>query len=226
MVVTIDNVLTPDELSAIRKQLAGADWATGLSAGTQAALVKKNQQLPEDAPQLRELRRIVMRALNRSPMLVSTTLPNKILPPNFNRYGGEASSYGWHVDNTLRSLPDGSWLRTDISATLFLSEPEEYEGGELSIEDTYGQHLVKLKAGALIVYPSGSIHEVRPVTKGERLACYLFMQSLVRNAEDRRLLYEMDMALLKLRKEVGETQPVVHLTATYHNLLRRWADSG
>ncbi|MCA1926754.1 MAG: Fe2+-dependent dioxygenase, partial [Thiobacillus sp.] len=183
MVVTIDKVLTPDELAAIRQRLAGANWATGLSAGAQAALVKKNQQLPEDAPQLHELRLLVMRALNRSPVLLSAALPNKILPPNFNRYSGDTNTYGWHADNTLRNLPDGSWLRTDVSATLFLTEPADYDGGELAIEDTYGEQRIKLAAGSLVVYPSGSIHEVKPVTRGERLACYFFMQSLVKDTE-------------------------------------------
>lgn len=225
MVVTIDNVLTADELAAIRRQLAGADWATGLSAGAQAALVKKNQQLPESAPQLRELRLLVMRALNRSPMLISAALPNKILPPNFNRYCGDTNTYGWHADNTLRNLPDGSWLRTDVSATLFLSAPEEYEGGELAIEDTYGEHRVKLAAGSLVVYPSGSIHEVKPVVRGERLACYFFMQSLVKDNEARRQLFDMDRALIALRQKLGDGDPhLVRLTALYNNLLRKWTD--
>jgi PKHD-type hydroxylase len=225
VVVTLDNILTPDELAAIRSRLAGANWATGISAGAQAARVKKNQQLPEDAPQLRELRLIVMRALNRSPLLISAALPNKILPPNFNRYCGDTNTYGWHADNTLRNLPDGSWLRTDVSATLFLSEPADYEGGELTIEDLYGEHRVKLAAGSLVLYPSGSIHEVKPVTRGERLACYFFMQSLVKDNEARRQLFEMDMALIALRAKLGDADPhLVRLTAIYNNLLRKWTD--
>ncbi|MFN3716789.1 MAG: Fe2+-dependent dioxygenase [Thiobacillus sp.] len=225
MVVMIDKVLAPDELAAIRQRLAGANWATGLSAGAQAALVKKNQQLPEDAPQLAELRLLVMRALNRSSTLLSAALPNKILPPNFNRYSGETNTYGWHADNTLRNLPDGSWLRTDVSATLFLTEPADYDGGELAIEDTYGEQRIKLAAGSLVVYPSGSIHEVKPVTRGERLACYFFMQSLVKDSEARRQLFEMDMALIALRQKLGDGDPhLVRLTALYNNLLRKWAD--
>ena len=223
MVVTIDNVLTADELRAIRQQLVGANWATGLSAGAQAALVKKNQQLPENAPQLRELRLLVMRALNRSPQLISAALPNKIRPPNFNRYCGDTNTYGWHADNTLRNLPDGSWLRTDVSATLFLSEPADYEGGELAIEDIYGEHRIKLAAGSLVIYPSGSIHEVKPVTRGERLACYFFLQSLVKDTEQRRHLYEMDRSLIALRARLGDGDPhLVRLTALYNNLLRAW----
>lgn len=225
MVVTIDNVLTPDELMAIRRQLAETSWATGLSAGAQAMLAKRNQQLPEDAPQLRELRLIVMRALNRSKALLSAALPNKILPPNFNRYCGDTNTYGWHADNTLRNLPDGSWLRTDVSATLFLSEPAAYEGGELAIEDLYGEHRIKLAAGSLVVYPSGSIHEVKPVVRGERLACYFFMQSLVKDNEARRQLFDMDLSLIALRQKLGDGDPhLVRLTALYNNLLRKWTD--
>jgi PKHD-type hydroxylase len=224
MVVCLDGILSSEELAAIRGRLRDAPWATGISAGPQAAQVKHNQQLPEDAPQLRELRLMVMRALNRSPLLISAALPNKILPPNFNRYAGDTNAYGWHIDNSLRTLPDGSWLRTDLSATLFLSEPEEYAGGELVVQDTYGEHRIKLAAGSLVLYPSGSVHQVRPVTSGERLACYLFLQSLVRDNEARRQLHEMDRALMALRSELGESNPqVVQLTATYHYLLRRWS---
>lgn len=226
MVVTIDEVLSTEELATIRQLLSTAGWASGLSAGAQAALVKNNQQLPEDAAPLRELRLIVMRALNRSKLLLSAALPNKILPPNFNRYSGATNTYGPHADNTLRSLPDGSWLRTDISATLFLSDPESYEGGELAIEDLYGQHRIKLSAGSLVLYPSGSLHEVTAVTRGERLACYFFMQSLVKDNESRRQLFEMDMALIALRQKLGDADPqLLRLTALYNNLLRRWTES-
>lgn len=225
MVVTIDHVLNPEELAAIRGQLAEAVWAEGVSAGPQALLAKRNQQLPEDSEILRDLRILVMRALNRSHLLVTAALPFKIMPPNFNRYTGETNRYGLHTDSTLRPLPDGSYLRTDISATLFLSEPDEYDGGELSIEDTYGRHRVKLAAGSLVVYPSGSIHEVTPVTGGERLACYMFMQSLVKDQESRRHLFEMDMALMALRERYGDDDPqLVQLTGLYNNLLRRWSE--
>ena len=225
MVVCLDAILSPDELATIRRLLAGADWATGVSAGPQAVLVKNNQQLPDSAPQLRELRLLVMRALNRSAELLSAALPNKILPPNFNRYSGAHNAYGAHADATLRNLPDGSWLRTDISATLFLSEPDSYDGGELSIDDTYGQHTLKLPAGSLVIYPSGSLHQVRPVIRGERLACYFFMQSVVKSTDRRRHLYEMDCALRRLRSRLGEAEPdVVRLTALYNNLVREWAE--
>ncbi|WP_439586484.1 Fe2+-dependent dioxygenase [Hydrogenophaga sp.] len=225
MLVTFDNLLTPAELAAAGEQLARSTWAPHQSAGPQALLAKRNLQLPEDCPGLPELRRLVMRALNRSPLLLSAALPNKVLPPNFNRYTGETNHYGWHNDNTLRYLPDGSALRTDVSATLFLSDPASYDGGELHIEDTYGSHLVKLPAGSMVIYPSGSRHEVRPVTRGERLACYLFMQSVVKDTECRRHLYEMDLALMRLRQRHGEADPdLVRLTGLYNDLLRRWSD--
>ncbi|MDM4771891.1 Fe2+-dependent dioxygenase [Solimonas sp. SE-A11] len=225
MVVTFEAILNSDELAAIRRQLVGAGWATGVSAGPQAVLVKNNEQLPESTPALRELRVLVMRALNRSPELLSAALPNKILPPDFNRYAGGSNAYGMHADATLRSLPDGSWLRTDISATLFLSDPADYDGGELCIEDTYGEQQIKLPAGSLVTYPSGSIHQVRPVTRGERLACYFFMQSVIKSAERRRQLYDMDCALRRLRGRLGEAEPeLVRLTALYNNLIREWAE--
>lgn len=225
MLVTFDNILSNDELAALRDQLALASWVTGLSAGPQALQVKKNQQLPEDFAGLPDLRRVVMRALNRAPLLLSAALPNKVLPPNFNRYTPEHSHYGWHTDSTLRYLPDGSALRTDISATLFLSDPASYDGGELHIEDRHGSQRIKLAAGSLVIYPSGAIHEVRPVTRGERLACYLFMQSVVKDTECRRQLHEMDMALMDLRQRCGETDPaLVRLTGLYNNLLRRWSE--
>lgn len=225
MLVTIDNVLNAEELAAIRSQLFAVNWAQGISAGPQAKLAKNNQQLAEDAPSLRDLRTIVMRALNRCDKLISAALPFKILPPSFNRYTGNTNYYGPHTDSTLRPLPDGSYLRTDISATLFLSEPDEYDGGELSIEDFYGSQKIKLKAGSLVLYPSGSIHQVKPVTQGERLACYMFMQSLVKDTEQRRHLYEMDLALMSLRQRYGEDDAeLIQLTGLYNNLVRRWSE--
>lgn len=225
MLVTFDKLLTGEELAALRGQLATAPWATGLSAGPQALLAKKNEQLPEDFAGLPDLRRLVMRALNRSPLLLSAALPFKVVPPNFNRYTPEHSHYGCHTDSTLRYLPDGSVLRTDISATLFLSDPADYDGGELLIEDTHGSQRIKLAAGSLVIYPSGSIHEVTPVTRGERLACYLFMQSVVKDTECRRQLHEMDRALMDLRQRCGDADPaLVRLTGLYNNLLRRWSE--
>ena len=228
MLVTIDDVLTKDEVATARDLLGRSQWASGqITAGTQAAQVKNNQQLPEDAKQLPALRRMVLDALNRTPLFFTAALPLKVLPPFFNRYAGAANTYGFHTDNAMRMAPDqpGVYIRADVSATLFLSEPEEYDGGELMIADTFGNHGVKLKAGSLVLYPASSVHAVTPVTRGERLACFMFIQSMVRDPGQRRLLFDMDMALLKLRQEVGETEPVVQLTGTYHNLLRQWAET-
>lgn len=224
MLLHLPDVLAPAELATLRAQLAQMPWGTGLSAGAQARQVKHNLQVPEGTPGLVELRALVMRALNRCERLLSAALPYKVLPPNFNRYTPEHPSYGAHVDSTLRWLPDGSALRTDLSATLFISEPAEYEGGELVIEDTLAAPSVKLPAGHLLLYPSARIHEVRPVTRGQRLACYLFLQSAVPDTEHRRHLFEMDEALRRLRARHGETEPdLVRLTGLYHNLLRQWA---
>lgn len=227
MLITIDNVLTAEELALGRQLLAEAQWASGqITAGTQAAVAKNNLQLPENSPQLALLRQMVLSALNRNAMFFTAALPLKILPPFFNCYSGDSNYYGYHTDNAMRAMPDGSgYVRADVSATLFFSEPEEYEGGLLTIEDTFGAHGLKLKAGSMVVYPSSSIHQVSPVTSGQRLACFMFMQSMVRDPGQRRTLFDMDMALLQLREQYGEIDPVVRLTGTYHNLLRRWADS-
>lgn len=226
MLITIDNVLTPEELSLAQSLLTQADWAHGeITAGTQSAQVKHNQQLPETAKKLPQLRHLILQALQRNALFFTAALPKQIYPPLFNRYTGELNYFGNHVDNAMRLLPDGShYVRTDISATLFLSEPENYEGGELVIEDTYGNQTIKLKAGSLVLYPSTSIHQVKPVTRGERIACFMWLQSMVRNADQRRLLFDMDMALLALRQEQGDTDPVIRLTGIYHNLLRQWAE--
>jgi PKHD-type hydroxylase len=226
MMILIDDVLRPDELARLRELAGQAPWARGESAGPQAAVVKHNLQIPEGWEGLREMRQTVMRALNRSTLLLSAALPLKVWPPNFNRYTPEAPAYGWHFDNTVRWLPDGSALRTDLSATLFLSDPAEYDGGELVIREPLGTRSVRGAAGSVVVYPSGLLHEVTPVMRGERLGCYLFMQSLVRDAEQRRLLHEMDLALMQLRARLGEADAqLLSLTAAYHNLLRRWTEA-
>ena len=227
MLITIDNVLTPEELSTARELLARSNWSSGqLTAGLQAARAKNNEQLAENAEHLPALRRLVLQALNRNATFFTAALPLKILPPFFNRYSGDSNYYGFHTDNAMRQMPDGSgYVRADVSATLFFSEPDDYEGGLLTIEDTFGKHGLKLKAGSMVVYPSTSIHEVAPVTAGERVACFMFMQSMVRDPGQRRMLYDMDMALLDLREAHGDSAPVVRLTGCYHNLLRRWADS-
>lgn len=226
MLLQIANVLNEQELKQAKALLAEADWVDGrVTAGTQAALVKNNQQLPEQSPQIHILRQIVLGALNRNPLFFSAALPLKILPPFFNRYGGTTNTYGFHVDNAMRMMPDGSgYVRSDISATLFFSNQEDYEGGELIIEDTFGTHGLKLPAGSMVIYPSSSVHQVSPVTRGERVACFMFIQSMVRDPAKRRLLYDMDMALISMRAQIGEAEPVVKLTGNYHNLLRMWTE--
>jgi PKHD-type hydroxylase len=226
MIITIDQLLSDEEIVHVRTLLTDARWSDGrITAGTQAALTKNNQQLAEDEQHLPTLRRLVMQALSRNAFFFAAALPLKILPPFFNRYAGNSNTYGAHVDGAMRQAPDGSYVRTDLAATLFLSDPTSYEGGELQIEDTFGTHAFKLAAGSLVLYPASSVHKVTPVTKGERLASFLFMQSMVRGDTQRRLLYDMDMALLELRSTIGETEAVVKLTGTYHNLLRQWAES-
>ena len=228
MLITLPDLLDAAELAQARALLARSQWQSGLSsAGPQAATAKHNEQLAEDAEHLPALRTLVLDALSRSPGFFSAALPLKILPPFFNRHAGANNEYGFHVDNAMRMRPDGGGpVRVDLSATLFLSDPDSYEGGVLSIQDTFGTHGVKLKAGSLVLYPSSSIHAVSPVTRGERLACFMFLQSMVRDAGQRRLLHDMDMALLQLRSTLGESAPLVQLTGTYHNLLRRWAETG
>mgnify|MGYP001018463221 CR=1 FL=1 len=228
MLVTIDNVLNAEELATLRQLLRQTDWDNGrVTAGAQAAVVKNNQQVAEHSKALPMLREIVLNALQRTPLFFTAALPLQILPPFFNRYAESTNAYGFHTDAAMRLVPNraGTYLRADVSATLFLSDPEAYEGGVLTIADTFGDHGIKRKAGSLVVYPSTSIHAVSPVTRGERLACFMFIQSMVRDAGKRRLLYDMDMALLRLREELGETESIVQLTGTYHNLLRQWAEN-
>ena len=226
MIITIDQLLTDAELTQVRALLVQASWSDGLiTAGSQAALTKNNQQLAENEKHLSALRQVVMQALSRNDLFFVAALPLKILPPFFNRYAGNSNTYGAHVDGAMRQAPDGSYVRTDLAATLFLSDPSSYEGGELEIEDTFGSHSFKLTAGSLLLYPASSVHKVTPVTQGERITSFLFMQSMVRDNTQRRWLYEMDMALLQLRATIGETEAVVKLTGTYHNLLRQWAES-
>jgi PKHD-type hydroxylase len=225
VLLTLPDVLLKDELNTIRDLLKQARWVDGrATAGPQAAVVKNNQQLAEQDVLLGQIRRIVLQALQRDPLFFSAVLPDKILPPFVNRYAGETNAYGHHVDSAMRSMPDGSVrVRADVSATLFLNQPEEYDGGELLIQDVFGEQRIKLAAGSLVVYPSSSVHAVTPVTRGERVASFMFIQSMVRDAAHRRMLFDMDMSLVKLRQQYGETPEVVQLTGVYHNLLRQWA---
>lgn len=227
MLLKIPQILDADGVARARALLAAAPWSDGRStAGRQAAQVKNNEQLSPGSDQHRELQALVLQALDRHPLFFSATLPKRVLPPQFNRYGGATNTYGNHVDQAVRYLPGGTQrVRTDISCTLFLSDPADYDGGDLVIDTTFGEQRVKLAAGDMVVYPGISVHRVEPVTRGARLASFFWIESMVRGDEQRRLLYEMDMSLMALRTELGETPELVQLTGTYHNLLRMWADT-
>ena len=229
MLLHIPEVFTKDEVKALRQRLDAGPWADGnMTSGHQSATAKKNQQLPEDSPVAREVSALVAQALHANPMFVSAALPHTLFPPLFNRYEG-GGNFGVHVDNAIRqrTLPDGGTvrIRSDLSATLFLSEPEDYDGGELIIEEMYGSQSVKLPAGDLVLYPSKSLHRVTPVTRGARVSSFMWMQSLVRDDADRESLFRMDVAIQRLNLEKGpKDQAVIELTAIYHNLVRRWSE--
>ena len=225
MMLHIPGVLTPEQVADCRQRLDAADWADGrATVGPQGAQVKRNHQLPEHSPLSQELGRVVLDALARHPLYVSAALPLRTVPPLFNRYGG-GEHYGLHVDGAVRpgSRP-GELLRTDLSCTLFLCEPEDYDGGELVVFDTYGTHEVKLPAGDLILYPSSSLHRVEPVTRGARICSFFWVQSMVRDDARRQMLFELDSQIQKLRVRLGDSEEVVALTGHYHNLLRQWAE--
>jgi PKHD-type hydroxylase len=225
MLLRIPQALNPDELQQVRSLLLAADWADGrITAGDQSAGVKNNRQLPEDSAAAQQARQIVSVALARNPMFVTGALPKTVYPPLFNRYGGATNAFGNHIDNAVRThAATARHVRTDISCTLFLSEPGSYDGGELVVNDTYGEQRVKFQAGDLVMYPGTSVHRVEPVTRGERLACFFWIESMVRRDDQRRLLYDLDMAILALRQG-GDSAETVKLTGCYHNLLRMWAD--
>jgi PKHD-type hydroxylase len=225
MLVRITAVLAPEQLSSMRARLNGAVWVDGrVTAGHQAALSKSNLQLAHDDALGQKLSDEVLRALERSALFVSAALPRHVYPPLFNRYES-GMGFGAHVDNAVRQIPGTPHrLRTDLSATLFLNEPEEYDGGELVIEDTYGPQSVKLAAGDMVVYSSDSVHRVLPVTRGARTAAFFWMQSMVRDDGARTLLYELDTSIRDLTYAATPGASLIRLTACYHNLLRRWAD--
>ena len=225
MLLQVPDVLTAEQVRDARTVLDAADWVDGrVTAGFQSGRVKDNRQLPEDAPASRELGEMMLRAVQRHPLFMSAALPFRIFPPLFNRYeGGQA--FGNHVDNAIRQVTGTPHrLRTDLSATLFLSEPSDYDGGELLVEDTYGVHSVKLPAGDLVLYPATSLHRVTAVTRGARIASFFWIQSMVRDDGERTLLFDLDAAIQRLNQEAPDHPSATQCTAVYHNLLRRWAE--
>ena len=226
MLLHIPNVLTTAQVTQMRAALEAADWTDGReTVGVQGAQVKRNQQLSDRSPLRQQLGQQVQAALARHPLFHAATLPLRMLPPRFNRYA-DGGQYGFHVDGAVMALPDdGGQLRGDISCTLFLNAPEDYDGGELIVSDTYGEHEVKLPAGDLIVYPSSSLHRVAPVTRGARLASFFWVQSLIRDDSRRRLLFELDTSIQTLTSTDADAAALLQLTGVYHNLLRQWAES-
>ncbi|AIB13324.1 Fe(II)-dependent oxygenase (plasmid) [Azospirillum argentinense] len=227
MLLQIPDVLTADEVAHCRAVLEASPWVDGrVTAGSQAVLAKNNLQIPEESDTARELGVVILKALGRNPAFNSAALPLRVLPPMFNRYDLDMT-YGNHVDNAIRAIPGtgGMRLRADVSTTIFLSDPGEYDGGDLVVEDTYGTKGVKLPAGHAVVYPSSSLHRVTPVTRGSRWASFFFTQSLVKDDGMRAMLYDLDVAIIDLRRELGDQHPsVLALVNHYHNLLRRWAE--
>ena len=226
MLLRVPGVLTPEQVAHAGAVLQRAEWVDGrVTAGHQSARVKHNEQLPEDSPAARELGQLVVAALERNALFLSAALPLRIFPPLFNRYG-VGHGFGVHVDNAVRQVRGTPHrVRTDLSATLFLTDPTQYDGGELTIEDTYGVQQVKLPAGDLILYPATSLHKVEPITRGVRTASFFWVQSMVRDDAERALLFDLDTAVQKLGATVPDHPAVVQLTGVYHNLLRRWADA-
>lgn len=225
MMLHIPQVLTRDQVVSIRAAIDAAEWTDGrATAGSQGAQVKRNRQLPENSPVALEQGRVIQQALAAHALYFSAALPARTMAPLFNRYA-DSETYGLHVDGAARHLGGAQpWMRTDVSSTLFLCDPEDYDGGELVVVDTYGSHEVKLPAGDLILYPSTSLHRVEPVTRGERVCSFFWTQSMVRDDARRAMLFEMDQTIQRLRERLGETEETVTLTGQYHNLLRMWAE--
>ena len=225
MVLQIPDVLNAEQVAQARLLLDSAEWVDGrVTAGPQSARTKDNLQLPENHPVGRQIGEVILGALSRNPLFVSAALPLRVFPPLFNCYrGGQA--FGNHVDNAIRQAKaNGATIRTDLSATLFLTEPDEYDGGELMVEDTYGVHSVKLPSGHMVLYPASSLHKVTPVTRGARISSFFWIQSMLRDDGERTLLFDLDTAIQRLTVDLPEHPAAVQLTSVYHNLLRRWAD--
>ena len=228
MLLPLKNLLTAQELHTAQSLLGeDAPWIDGRSsAGGQALTQKNNQQLSQGSAEAQTLQALILGALQRDPLFFSAALPRKIYNPLFNRYGGDSNFYGPHIDGAvLRSQSTQEWVRTDLSCTVFLSDPADYEGGELRVQDRYGSHDVKLAAGYAVLYPGTNVHQVTPVTRGVRVASFFWIESMVRSDEQRRILFDLDMNLLKLRSQLGETEETTALTGVYHNLLRQWAST-
>jgi PKHD-type hydroxylase len=230
MLITIADVLTAEQVAAARQKLAAAEWTDGrVTAGYQAQEVKRNAQIPEGSPVAREVGDVVLAGLARSPLFMSAALPLRVFPPMFNSYSG-GQTFGTHVDTAIRQLATtGQRIRTDLSATLFLTPPEEYDGGELIVEDTYGSKSVKLPAGHMVLYPATSLHRVEPVTRGARVSSFFWIQSMIRQDAHRTLLFELDASIQRLAasehaQSAEVKQSSVQLTGVYHNLLRQWAE--
>ena len=227
MLIAIPDLLDPASLARLRGIIDAAEWVDGnVTSGHQSALAKRNEQLPEESAAAKEAGRMVLDALGRSPLFFAATLPLKVFPPLFNRYG-EGQTFGTHVDNAIRIQRGTDFrIRADISCTLFLAAPDDYDGGELVIEDLFGVQKVKLPAGHAVVYPSSSLHHVTPVTRGTRVASFFWLQSMIRDDADRRILFDLDRSVQTVAADRGQDDPaVIQLTGVYHNLLRRWADA-
>lgn len=225
MLLHIPKILGADELAHFRGVLESARWVDGnATSGHQSARAKYNEQLPEDGAEARSLGERVLQALARNPLFFSAALPKQVFPPLFNRYGA-GMTFGNHVDSAIRThLMQHVRIRSDLSATLFLVEPDSYDGGELLVEDTFGVQSVKLPAGDMVLYPASSLHRVAPITRGTRVASFFWIQSMIRDDAQRTLLFDMDMALIKLAQAAPENPALVSLTGVYHNLLRMWAE--
>jgi len=227
MLMHVPEVLSPQALARCRDIMAAAPWVDGrVTAGSQSEQTKNNLQVPEQSAAAGAAQALVLEGLSKSALFFTAALPKRIFPPLFNRYEGAANAFGNHIDNAVRTIAaTGERVRTDLSATLFLSDPADYDGGELVIQDTFGTQRVKLPAGDLVLYPSSSVHRVEPVTRGARIASFFWIESMVREDERRRMLFDLDLAILALRGSIGDTEPVVKLTGCYHNLLRMWAEA-
>jgi PKHD-type hydroxylase len=225
MLLQVPDVLSADQVLNSRRILDAADWIDGrITAGHQSGRAKDNVQVPEDSDAGKQVGATIMNALESNALFMAAALPLKVFPPLFNRYAG-GQAFGNHVDNAIRQVAGTPHrVRTDLAATLFFSDPDEYDGGELEVEDTFGLHSVKLPAGNMILYPASSLHHVRPVTRGARTASFFWIQSMVRDDAERTLLFDLDVAIQRLTADVPEHSSVLELTSLYHNLLRRWAD--